>query len=107
MATTKEYAEFILSQIEGVTARKMMGEYVLYYQGKVFGGLYDNRLMVKITEAGKALLPDAIQEPPYEGAKPMFLIEDVDDKEFLNRLIPAMQDQLPVPKPKKKKNTAR
>ncbi|MEA4973763.1 MAG: TfoX/Sxy family protein [Candidatus Metalachnospira sp.] len=106
MATTKEYADFIISQLDtlGDTAsRKMMGEYVLYYRGKVFGGLYDNRLLVKITEAGKNVIPDAPEEIPYQGAKPMLLVEDVDDKELLNRLISSMYDELPMPKPKKKK----
>lgn len=106
MATTKEYAEFIVSQLdtlEEIASRKMMGEYVLYYKSKVFGGIYDNRFLVKITEGGRRVIPDAPEEIPYEGAKPMLLVEDVDDKELLNRLLKAMYDELPMPKPKKKK----
>lgn len=109
MSTTNEYAEFILSQFdmpEEITSRKMMGEYVLYYKGKVFGGIYDNRLLVKITEAGREIIPNAPQELPYDGAKPMLLVEDVDNKELLYRLVSSMYDELPMPKPKKKKNIA-
>jgi len=106
MATTKEYAEFIVSQLdtlEEIGSRKMMGEYVLYYRGKVFGGIYDNRFLVKITETGRAVIPNAPEEIPYKGAKPMLLVEDVDDKELLSRLLIAMYNELPMPKPKKKK----
>lgn len=106
MATTKEYAEFIVSQLdilEEISLRKMMGEYVLYYRGKVFGGIYDNRFLVKITKGSKNIMPSASEEIPYKGAKPMLLVEDVEDKELMYRLLTAMYDDLPMPKPKKKK----
>ncbi len=106
MATSKEYAEFIVSQLDTldeIASRKMMGEYVLYYRGKVFGGIYDNRFLVKITQGGRDVIPNAPEEIPYGGAKPMLLVEEVENKEILNRLLNAMYDELPMPKPKKKK----
>lgn len=106
MATSKEYAEFIVSQLDTldeIASRKMMGEYVLYYRGKVFGGIYDNRFLVKITQGGRDVIPKAPEEIPYGGAKPMLLVEEVENKELLNRLLNAMYDELPMPKPKKKK----
>ncbi len=105
MASTKEYLEFVLEQLSGldeISFRAMMGEYVLYYRGKVFGGIYDNRFLVKPTKAAKALMPDAPLELPYEGAKEMLLIENIEDKEFLAALLNAMVDELPAPKKKKK-----
>ena len=81
----------------------MMGEYVLYVQGKVFGGVYDDRLLVKPVKAATALMPDAPMELPYEGAKPMLLVENVDDRDFLASLLPAMADELPEPKKRKRK----
>lgn len=105
MASTKEYLEFVLEQLSGldeISSRAMMGEYVLYYRGKVFGGIYDNRFLVKPTKAAKALMPDAPLELPYEGAKEMLLIENIEDKEFLAALLNAMVDELPAPKKKKK-----
>lgn len=106
MATTKEYLEFVLGQLSGlddITYRSMMGEYIIYYRGKIVGDICDNRLLVKPVNAAKALMPDARLEPPYEGAKDMILIEDVDDSDFLTRLFEAMYDELPAPKNKKKK----
>ena len=97
MASSKEYLNFVLEQLaglEGVTHRAMMGEYVLYYQGKVIGGIYDDRFLVKPTPSAKALLPDAPYELPYEGAKEM-LLADVDDRDLLARLIPAVAADLP------------
>jgi len=105
MASTKEYLEFVLEQLSGldeISSRAMMGEYVLYYRGKVFGGIYDNRFLVKPTKAAKALMPDAPLELPYEGAKEMLLIENIEDKVFLAALLNAMVDELPAPKKKKK-----
>ena len=102
MASTKEYLEFVLEQLsalDGVSYRAMMGEYVLYYQGKVFGGIYDNRLLVKPVDAARRLLPDAPWELPYEGAKKM-LLPDVDDRELLCTLLPAMLPELPDKKKK-------
>lgn len=104
MASSKEYLNFILDQLtglEGITHRAMMGEYILYYHGKIAAYLCDDRLLVKPVAAAKAILPDAPMEPPYEGAKKMLLVENVDDGAFLKELFAAMYDQLPAPKPKK------
>ena len=104
MATTKEFLTFVLEQLsglEGVTHRAMMGEYILYYNGKIAAYLCDDRLLVKPVAAAKALLPEAPYEPPYEGAKEMLLVEAVDNGQFLTDLFMAMYDQLPAPKPKK------
>ena len=80
----------------------MMGEYILYYQGKVFGGIYDNRFLVKPTASARAMMPEACLELPYEGAKEMLLVDNTDDREFLAALIRAMEPELPAPKKKKK-----
>lgn len=104
MATKKEYLQFILEQLsdlDGITHRSMMGEYIIYYHGKITAYLCDDRLLVKPVNAAKALLPDAPMEPPYEGAKDMLLVEQVDDRAFLTQLFQEMQDELPAPKPKK------
>ena len=105
MATSKQYLAFIMDQLaslDDVSYRAMMGEYVLYYRGKIFGGLYDDRLLVKPVDAALALLPNAPLEKPYEGAKPMALVEDVDDSSFLAMLVDAMAGELPPPKQEKK-----
>ena len=78
-----------------------MGEYIIYYQGKIVGGIYDDRFLVKPTKSAMALMPDASRELPYEGAKEMLLVEDIDDRDFLNELLNAMADELPAPKKKK------
>lgn len=101
MASGKEYLEFVLDQCSGLSARAMMGEYVLYYGGKVVGGIYDNRLLVKPTSSAVALMPKAAKELPYEGAKEMLLVEDVEDRDLLNKLFEAMYEELPEPKKKK------
>ena len=101
MASSKEYMEFILEQCDGLTARAMMGEYILYYRGKIIGGIYDDRLLVKPVESAVSLMPTATYELPYEGAKEMLLVDDVDSKEFLTKLLDAMYDELPAPKKKK------
>lgn len=101
MASSKEYLEFILDGCSGLSARAMMGEYVLYYGGKVVGGVYDNRLLLKPTPSATALLPDAPRELPYEGAKPMLLVEDVEDRDLLVKLFDAMCEELPEPKKNK------
>lgn len=98
MASSKEYADFILEQCEGLTARAMMGEYVLYYGGKVVGGVYDNRLLVKLTPLAKKMMPDAPMELPYEGAKEMLLVENMEDKDFMQSLFAVIVDELPTPK---------
>ena len=103
MASSKEYLNFILEQLsvlEDITHRAMMGEYVLYYRGKVFGGIYDDRFLVKPTKSAKAMMPDADMELPYEGAKEMILVDDVDNREFLRELVEAMYEDLPAPKKK-------
>ena len=101
MASSKEYMEFVLDQCSGLTARAMMGEYVLYYGGKVVGGIYDNRLLVKPTPSAIALMPEAQRELPYEGAKEMLLVEDIEGRDFLNKLFEAMYEELPKPKKRK------
>ena len=103
MASSKEYLDFILEQLSGldeITYRAMMGEYVLYYRGKVIGGIYDDRFLVKPTKSAIALMPDADMELPYEGAKEMILVDDVENKEFLRDLLEAMYNELPAPKKK-------
>ena len=101
MASSKEYVAFILEQCEGLSARAMMGEYVLYYDGKVVGGVYDNRLLVKPTPSAKKMMPNAPMELPYEGAKEMLLVEDVENRDFLKELFEAMYEDLPEPKKRK------
>lgn len=98
MASSKEYLSFVLDQLSGlneITYRAMMGEYILYYRGKIIGGIYDDRLLVKPVTAAKRLMPDAVLEIPYDGAKEMLLVEDVDDREFLVRLVEALYEELP------------
>ena len=98
MASSKEYVDFILEQCEGLTTRAMMGEYVLYYGGKVVGGIYDNRLLVKPTSSAKEKMPNAPMELPYEGAKEMLLVENMEDKDFLQSLFAVITEELPAPK---------
>ena len=105
MASTKDYLDYVLeqlSELDDISYRAMMGEYVLYFQGKVFGGIYDNRFLVKPTKFAKALMPDAPYELPYEGAMEMLMIEDIEDRDFLSQLLNAMVAELPAPKKKKK-----
>ena len=105
MASSKSLLEFVLEQlsvVEGISHRAMMGEYLLYCRGRLFGGIYDDRLMVKPVSAALRLLPDAEHEPPYDGAKPMLRVDCVDQRELLAELIEAMYPQLPEPKQKKK-----
>lgn len=101
MASSQDYCDFVLDQfslLQGVTSRKMMGEYVLYYKGKVFGGIYDDRFLVKVTPSSKALMPDAPLEIPYPGGKKMLLVEDIDNREFLKELVETMFPELPKTK---------
>ena len=105
MASSKEYLTFILEQLsdlEGISYRAMMGEYIIYYREKIVGGIYDDRLLVKPVKSAASLMPNAIYELPYDGAKEMLLVEEVDSKEFLAGLFNAMYAELPVPKSKKK-----
>lgn len=106
MASSREYLEFILGQLSGleeITHRAMMGEYILYYRGRVIGGIYDDRLLVKPVPAAVSRMPEAPRELPYEGARPMLLVGNVDDREFLTELIGAVYEELPAPKPKKRR----
>ena len=104
MASSKEYLDYILeqlSELEEITHRAMMGEYILYYRGKIVGGIYDDRLLVKPVKSAVSLMPDAMFELPYEGAKEMLLVDNVDNKDFLTRLFNAMYEELPNAKKKK------
>ena len=106
MASSKEYLNFILeqlSELEDITYRTMMGEYIIYYHGKIVGGIYDDRLLVKPVKSAIEYMPNAEYELPYEGAKEMLLVDDVDNKEYLTGLFNSMYDELPAPKQKKKK----
>ena len=104
MASTKEYLDFILEQLSGldeITYKAMMGEYIIYYRGKIVGGIYDDRFLVKNVKIAREIMPEAELELPYKGAKEMLLVDDVDNKELLRELLEAMYDELPVPKKKK------
>ena len=101
MASTKAYLDFILNQLselDEITYRPMMGEYIIYYRGRIAGGIYDDRLLVKPVRAAAGYMPGARRELPYDGAKEMLLVENVDDREFLAGLFTAMYDELPAPK---------
>ena len=105
MASSKEYLDFILDQLSGldeISCRAMMGEYIVYYRGRIVGGIYDDRFLVKPTKSAVAMKPDADKELPYEGAKEMLLVDNVENREFLQELLNAMYDELPAPKKKKK-----
>ena len=106
MASSKEYLNFILEQLsdlEEITYRSMMGEYIVYYRGKIVGGIYDDRFLVKSVKSAIAYMPNAKYELPYDGAKEMLLVDDVDNKDYFAGLFNSMYDELPAPKPKKKK----
>ena len=101
MASDKEYLDYILEQLsemEDISYRKMMGEYILYYKGKVLGGIYDNRFLIKPVKSALAVIPSPIYETPYDGAKDMILVENIEDRVFLSDLINAMYDDLPKKK---------
>lgn len=105
MASSKEYLEFIieqLSELEDITYKAMMGEYIIYYRGKIVGGIYDDRFLVKPAKSAIKLMPNAEYELPYEGAKEMLLVDDVDNKAFLTDLFNAMYEEMPAPKVRKK-----
>ena len=108
MASSKEYLHFILEQLsdlEDISYRSMMGEYILYYRGKIVGGIYDDRLLVKKTKSALECMPAAVCDSPYEGAKEMLLVDEVDNKEFLTKLVEAMYDELPLPKSRRREMT--
>ena len=105
MASSEEYRDFILDQLSGldeISCRTMMGEYIVYYRGRIVGGIYDDRFLVKPTKTAVAMMPDADKELPYEGAKEMLLVDNVENREFLQELLNAMYDELPAPKKKKR-----
>lgn len=104
MASSKQYLEFVLEQLSSlkdISYRTMMCEYIIYYQGKVIGGIYDDRFLVKPTKSAMAMMPNATTELPYKGAKEMLLVDEVDNKEFLKELLEAMYDELPAVKNEK------
>ncbi len=104
MASSREYLDFILEQLSGlesISCRAMMGEFILYYRGKIVGGIYDDRFLVKPVKSAMKMMPDADREVPYEGAKEMLLVDNVDNREFLTELLKAMYEELPDPKKKK------
>ena len=104
MASTKEYLDFILeqlSELDEITYRAMMGEYIIYYRGKVVGGIYDDRFLIKPVKSAMNMMPEAGLELPYEGAKEMLLVDNVENKEFLRDLLEAMYNDLPAVKKKK------
>ena len=105
MATSKEYLQYILEQLGGIdeiSHRAMMGEYVIYCKGKVVGGLYDNRFLIKPVKSARELLPDAPLEEPYPGAKEMLLVTEPEDSELMEKLLNSVADELPAPKERKK-----
>ena len=104
MASSKAYLAFILeqlSELDEISFKTMMGEYIIYYRGKVVGGIYDDRFLVKPVKSAVAMMPNADRELPYEGAKKMLLVENVENREFLRELLEAMYDELPLPKKRK------
>ncbi len=106
MPSSLGYFEFVLDQLsslDDVSYRAMMGEYIIYYRGKIVGGIYDDRFLVKETASSKAMMPDAAREIPYDGAKEMLLVEEIDNREFLRELIEAMYPELPETKKRAKK----
>ena len=106
MATGREYLGFVLEQLSGleeITYRRMMGEYIIYYRGKIAAYVCDDRLLIKPVETARKMMPDAVYEPPYEGAKEMLLVDRTDEREFLEALFRAMYDELPEPKKRSRK----
>ena len=103
MASSKEYLDFILDQLsdlDNISYRAMMGEYIIYYRSKIVGGIYDDRFLVKPVKTAITMMPEAEMEVPYEGAKEMLLVDDVENRRFLRELLEAMYNELPAPKKK-------
>ena len=101
MASSKSYLKFIMDQLsglDGISWRAMMGEYILYYKGKIIGGIYDDRFLVKLTKSAVSMMPKATKELPYEGAKEMLPVDDVENRTFLEALLTAMYEELPAQK---------
>ena len=106
MASKPEFVEYVAEQCRGagdITYKKMFGEYALYCGGKIFALVCDDEFFVKITAETKESYPDLPEKPPYDGAKNYFLVENVDDRDFLTELVTATCDALPEPKPKRPK----
>jgi TfoX/Sxy family transcriptional regulator of competence genes len=105
MASGINFVDFVLEQIKNsgeITAKKMFGEYGIYSDGKLFGLICDNKLFIKPTNSGRKFIGNVVEAPPYEGAKPSFLIEDkIEDSEWLSELVRISLNELPAPKPKK------
>lgn len=107
MASSKAYLDFVLEQLSGldeITYRPMMGEYILYYRGKIIGGIYDDRFLIKPVKSAVSLMPNTVFEPPYAGAKEMLLVDNVDNRDFLERLLETMYEELPAPRNRRGKN---
>ena len=105
MASSKEYLDFVLeqlSELDDISYKAMMGEYIIYYRGKIIGGVYDDRFLVKPVNSAKSMMPESELELPYEGAKEMLLVDNIENKEFLKELLDGMYNELPTPKKKKK-----
>ncbi|MCI9505444.1 MAG: TfoX/Sxy family protein [Oscillospiraceae bacterium] len=106
MASKPEFVQYVADQLRDageITYRKMFGEYGMYCNGKIFALICGDQLFIKITDAGRLLAPDMKTASPYEGAKPHFLVEDIDSREFLTQFVAAACAELPAPKPKKAK----
>lgn len=106
MASSKAYLEFVLEQLsgaEGITCKAMMGEYILYCHGRIFGGVYDDRFLVKPTPSARRMMPEAPAELPYEGAREMLPVDRIEDRDFLTELVEAMLPELPALKPRKRR----
>ena len=105
MTSSKEYLEYILEQLsdlDDISYRAMMGEYIIYYREMIVGGIYDDRFLVKPVNSAMTMMPDGDMELPYEGAKEMLLVSDVENKAFLAELLESMYEELPDPKKKRK-----
>ena len=103
MASSKEFLDFIvdqLSELNEISYRAMMGEYIIYCRDKVIGGIYDDRFLVKPVKAAKIMMPNASMELPYDGAKEMILMDNVENSDFLCQLIKAIYEELPTPRKK-------
>ena len=104
MTSSKQYLEYILERLSGlddISYRAMMGEYIIYYRGKIIGGIYDDRFLIKPVKSAKAMMPNADMELPYEGAREMILVDETENEDFLKELIETMYDELPSPRKRK------
>jgi len=104
MPSSKEYLDFVLEELsllDNISYKAMMGEYIIYYRGKLVGGIYDDRFLIKPTNAAKKLLPNAQFDLPYEGAKEMLLVDVTDDRQLMKKLIEVTSEELLAAKKKK------